>query len=335
VGCGPRAKEHAAGYLKAEGVELVGVSDLDYGRAQAFAREFGTTPYSDAASLMDHAHPDIVSVATQPKGRAAVTELCAGAGARAVIAEKPMALNLEEADRMAAACERHGTILTVSHQMRYCPEFERGREAVLKGEIGETYFLRGVCYGNLMQQGTHVIDMLRWYMDDAKVSWVMAQADEYDWQQRDPNHPSPMWTVGYFMFENGVRATLEAGPTYAPAIGTEPGWLNKRVEALGTEGMADSVVGNYCRVLSKEGGWQALEIGNDGWNRATQAFIQDLARVVNEGGTHRNNAATSLHSFEVINALAESVRRGGKVELPLPRNGTDYLGRLLQERGDG
>jgi predicted dehydrogenase len=332
IGCGGRAHGHAEAYLKVEGVRLLAVTDVDRARADRFAETYGAPAYYDAVEMLEKVRPDIVSVVTRAKERCEVVTLCAEHRVRAINAEKPLAITLEEADRMAAACERAGTVLTVSHQMRYCPEFECGKRAIETGEIGDVYFLRGVCYGNLMNQGTHVIDMMRWFMNDARVSWVMAQADEYDWPERDKGHPAPMWTLGYLAFENGVRASLEAGPRYVPAAGTSPGWLNKRVEALGTEGMVDSVVGNYCRVLtSREAGWRGTEIGVEGWNNATIRFTEDLVRVVREGGEHRNGAQTSLHSFEVIQALAESARRGGIVELPLPREGRDPLGELLSE----
>lgn len=333
IGCGGRARGHAQAYQKVEGVRLAAVADVDRTRADNFAETYDAPAFYDAAEMLEKVRPDLVSVVTRAKDRCEVVTLCAEYRVRAINAEKPMAITLEEADRMVEACERAGTVLTISHQMRYCPEFERGKQAIESGEIGEVYFLRGVCYGNLMNQGTHVIDMLRWFMGDARVAWVMAQADEYDWPKRDAGHPAPMWTLGYLGFENGVRATLESGPRYTPAIGTNPGWLNKRVEALGTEGMVDSVVGNYCRVLaSKTPGWQGTEIGGEGWSNATIRFTQDLARVVREGGEHRNGARTSHHTFEVIQALAESARTGGIVELPLPREGRDPLGELLAAR---
>jgi predicted dehydrogenase len=331
IGCGGRAKGHAEAYLKVPGIQLAAVTDVDRARADKFAADYGAPAYYDAAEMLEKVKPEVVSVVTRAKDRCEVVTQCAEHRVRAVNAEKPMAITLEEADQMVAACRNSGTALTISHQMRYCPEFERGKEAIESGEIGEVYFLRGVCYGNLMNQGTHVIDMLRWFMGDARVSWVMAQADEFDWPQRDPGHPAPMWTLGYLAFENGVRATLESGPRYTPAIGTKAGWLNKRVEVLGTEGMVDTVVGNYCRVLStRSAGWKGCEIGVEGWNNATIRFTEDLARVVREGGQHRNHAETSHHTFEVIQALAESARRGGIVELPLPREGRDPLAELIE-----
>jgi predicted dehydrogenase len=331
IGCGGRARGHAEAYLAVKGVQLDAVADLDRARADKFSETYGAPAYYDAVEMLEKVRPDIVSVVTRARDRCDVVRLCSEYGVKAVNAEKPMAITLEEADEMVAVCRKAGTYLTISHQMRYCPEFERGKEAIERGEIGEVYFLRGVCYGNLMNQGTHVIDMLRWFMADARVGWVMAQTDDYDWPKRDAGHPAPMWTLGYLAFENGVRATLESGPRYTPAIGTNPGWLNKRVEALGTEGVVDSVVGNYCRVLtSKAEGWQGVELGVEGWRQATIRFTEDLVRVVKEGGEHRNHAATSHHTFEVIQALAESANKGGVVELPLPREGRDPLGELLQ-----
>src|SRR5205807_6302193 len=119
------------------------------------------------------------------------------------------------------------------------------------------------------------------------------------------------------------------GPRYVPAAGTKSGWLNKRVEVLGTGGMLDCVVANYAQVFNARGARREEVPAEQGWNLATIRFIEDLARVLREGGTHRNNAETSLHSFEVIQALALSAHRGGIVELPLPRDGSEPLGDLL------
>jgi predicted dehydrogenase len=317
-----------------EGVDLVAVTDVDRGRADGFSQAYGAPAYYDAAQMLREVQPDLVSVVTRAKDRCEAVCLCAEHGVKGINAEKPMAIALEEADQMVAACRASGTLLTISHQMRYSTEFEVGKNALANGDLGQVYFMRGVCYGNLMNQGTHTIDMLRWFMDDARVAWVFAQCDEFDWQQRDAGHPAPMWTLGYLAFENGTRATLESGPRYVPAIGTNPGWLNKRVEVLGTEGMLDCVVGNYCRVLtSRSQGWQGAEVGGAGWANATIKFIEDLARVVRDGGQHRNHADTSHHTFEVIHALAESARLGKVVELPLARAGRDPLADLLAARG--
>src|SRR5262249_10637867 len=168
-----------------------GVADIERQRADRFAEDYGARAYYDAGAMLEREAPEIVSIVTRPAGRADLACLCASAGVKGIIAEKPMAITLADADRMVARCRTAGAVLTVSHQMRYSPEFEIGKAAIDSGRIGEVYFMRGVCYGNLMQQGTHVIDMLRWFAGDAKVAWVMAQAADYDWKEHDPVYPAP------------------------------------------------------------------------------------------------------------------------------------------------
>ena len=55
VGCGSIARSHALAYLGHPGAELVGVFDVDAGRAAAFAAEYGTTAYGTLGELADQA----------------------------------------------------------------------------------------------------------------------------------------------------------------------------------------------------------------------------------------------------------------------------------------
>ena len=91
-------------------MELVAVADVDRARADGFAGDTGVPAYYDAAELLERVRPDVVSIVTKPEGRADLACLCAGRGVRGIVAEKPMAITLEEADRMVAACDRAGTL---------------------------------------------------------------------------------------------------------------------------------------------------------------------------------------------------------------------------------
>ncbi|MBI3911239.1 MAG: Gfo/Idh/MocA family oxidoreductase [Armatimonadetes bacterium] len=332
IGCGGRARDHARGYREIDGARLAAVCDVDRERADRFAVEYEAKAYYDAEEMLAAVRPEVVSIVTQAKDRAALALLCAKAGVRGICAEKPMALTMAEAHAMVEECQARGVVLTVSHQMRYDPAFEIAQQAISRGEIGEPYFLRGVCYGNLMEQGTHLVDMLLWLAGDPEIEWVMAQAADFEGVAGSA-HPAPMWTVGYLAFRNGMRATLEAGRRLRGVPSATIPWYNKRVEVLGTDGMSDSVVAGYCRILSgKAAGWQEHATGVAGWNAATGRFLADLCRVVAEGGEHRNHARISLRSFEAIQALAASVVNGGIVHLPLPRD-ADPLGELARYGG--
>lgn len=320
IGCGGRGRGHAAGYQKAEGVTLLAAADIDKSRAKKFAEDYGIEAFFDAPEMIEKVKPDIVSIVTLEGPRPALTEMAADLEVKAVMAEKPMAATLEGAYRMVEACEKKGTVLTVSHQMRFDPAFVKAKEAVDAKEIGEPYFIRGCCQIILMGQGPHIIDMILWMSGDAEVDWVMAQVDDIQ-EGAKFRHPAPGWTVGYIAFKNGIRAVIESGPRTPLIEGIESRALQKRVIVLGTDGITDSIVANRCRILSgKKEGWQEFHTGIEGWNAATTKFIEEIVEVLNHGGEHRNNARVSLRGFSVIQGLCQSALSGGVVSLPLPRD---------------
>jgi len=320
IGCGGRANCHAGGFLDVADTDLVAVADMDKERADAFGEKYKAKVYYDAEKMLDEVKPDIVSIVTREHPRCKLTLLCADAGVKGIIAEKPMARTLAEAHQMVDRCAETGCALTVCQQMRFCTEFIKAREILSGDEIGRPYFMRAVCYGALMEQGPHMIDMILYVIGDRKVVSVMAQVDEIE-KSHDMVHPCPVFTLGYLKLDDDTRVVIESGRTFPKIPEIESLWLQKRLEALGTEGMMDVVVANYCKVLStKKLGWQTTESSVDDWNAATPRFIEELCAVLRDGGEHRNNAQESLKGFEIITALYQSVLSKSAVELPVDKN---------------
>lgn len=270
--------------------------------------------------MLDEVQPEIVSIATREHGRSKLTVMCAKSGVKGIIAEKPMARTLAEAHEMVEACEKAGCVLTVCQQMRFCTEFIRAREAMANGEIGKPYFLRAVSYGALMEQGPHMIDMILYVIGNRKVVSVMGQVDEVE-KSHTMVHPCPVFTIGYLKLDDDTRVVIESGRTFPKIPEIQSLWLQKRLEVLGTEGMLDAVVSNYCKVLStKQSGWQVTPSSIDDWNAATPRFVGELVRVLRDGGEHRNNAQESLRGFEIIQAIYQSVLSHAAVPLPMDRH---------------
>ncbi|NUN92186.1 MAG: Gfo/Idh/MocA family oxidoreductase [Verrucomicrobiae bacterium] len=333
IGCGKRGLDHARGYAACDGIELVALVDRAEEKRKAGMDRFQVAGYADVEEMLDQAKPDLVSIVTQPRGRADLTRQVAAGKVKAIVAEKPMALTMAEADSMVEACETAGIALIISHQMRFCREFVAGKEAICRGEIGEIQFLRGVCYGNLLNQGTHVLDMIRWYAGEPKLEWVMASwsddaatfaellGDPKRAAWKDEIHPAPMWMHCYFAFEGGVRASLECGLLYSRAGDSPSDWLQKRVCAVGTEGMIETRVAGDSRVLpGKAAGWKKTAGDLRSWTDATPAFLAELRDALNHGGTHRNHARESAQTFEGLMACAQAAVDGGIVRLPADRS---------------
>lgn len=325
--------EHARGYRAVEETELAAVVEPLAERREKAARELGCAAFPTAAEMLEKAQPDIVSIVTQPMQRCDLTLQCATAkSVKAITAEKPMAMTIAEADRMQAACEKAGIVLTVSHQMRFCPEFVAVKEAIAAGEIGSVEFLRGVSYGNLMNQGTHVLDMIRWFAAEPKIEWVQAS-----WAEPpgfcDEGSPAPMWMVCYVGFEGGIRACMENGLLYQKAGGVfYHDWLQKRVSVVGSEGFAEARVAGYGKVLStRNQGWRRIPADNKTWDAATPAYIRELTACLRTDKQHRNHARESIQTFEGLMALAQAAVDGGIVKLPIDR-GRDPLRELNAKR---
>jgi predicted dehydrogenase len=118
VGCGEFGRNHARVYREMEGVALAGVFDADASRAAAFAKEFGTRPFSSLDALQGEV--DAASVAVPTVAHADVGCRLMERGID-VLVEKPMAANLAEADALVNAAHRHSRILQIGHVERFNP----------------------------------------------------------------------------------------------------------------------------------------------------------------------------------------------------------------------
>jgi predicted dehydrogenase len=118
AGTGEFGRNHARVYREIEGVELAGVYDLDSNRAAAVAAEFQTQVLTSLDELRGCA--DAVSVAVPTVAHAEVGCRLLEMGLD-ILVEKPMAVNLSEADALLVAAKKNKRILQVGHVERFNP----------------------------------------------------------------------------------------------------------------------------------------------------------------------------------------------------------------------
>ncbi len=118
VGAGEFGRNHARVYRELEGAELAGIFDTDESRAKAVAEEFHTQALGGLQELKGRA--DAASVAVPTVDHAAVGCQLMQMGLD-VLVEKPMAVNVTEADALLDAAKRHQRILQVGHVERFNP----------------------------------------------------------------------------------------------------------------------------------------------------------------------------------------------------------------------
>ena len=118
AGSGEFGRNHVRVYREMEGAELAGVYDLDSNRAAAVAAEFETQVFLTMDELRGRA--DAVSVAVPTVAHAEIGCRLLEMGLD-ILVEKPMAVNLLEADALLDAAKKNSRILQVGHVERFNP----------------------------------------------------------------------------------------------------------------------------------------------------------------------------------------------------------------------
>ena len=139
---GSIARKFAEGLLALDGAELVAVGSRTAEGAARFADDFGV-PHRHASYAELAADPDVdvVYVATPHAFHKASSLLCLEAG-KAVLCEKPFAINAAEAEQVVACARRKGLFLMEAMWTRFLPAIEKVRDIVARQAIGQVRLLR-------------------------------------------------------------------------------------------------------------------------------------------------------------------------------------------------
>jgi predicted dehydrogenase len=118
IGVGHLGQHHARLLASMDGVDLVGVCDVNRARADEIGRKFGAPAFSDARELVGRVDAVTVAVPTVAHLDVGLPFLHAGV---ATLVEKPIAPSVADADRLVEAAERGGAMLATGHTERFNP----------------------------------------------------------------------------------------------------------------------------------------------------------------------------------------------------------------------
>ena len=193
IGAGLIARRaHLPAYIESPEAEVVALAGGRVERAREVAAEFGNPRvYERWQDLV--AAPDVEAVdICAPNYLHAEMAVAAARAGKHVLVEKPMALTLAEADAMIEAARASGVVLMVAHNLRFVPVYEQVKRIVADGVIGRPLSARGVFMhagpdefwgadsewfwderkaggGSLLDMGIHMIDLMRWFIDEPVV----------------------------------------------------------------------------------------------------------------------------------------------------------------------
>jgi predicted dehydrogenase len=168
---------HARQYAQLPDVEVTAIADadperlasargvagnLEVSQTDAPAAPVHLARYPDAGALIREAEVDVIDVCLPSYLHAQYTIEALAAG-RHVLCEKPMALNLEDADRMLDAAARAGRRLMIAQCVRFWPEYVALRQTVEQGTHGDLLSLHMSRVG-----GRPIWSWEGWFLDPAR-----------------------------------------------------------------------------------------------------------------------------------------------------------------------
>lgn len=253
VGCGGIAHQKHLPALSnaADRVEIVACCDIIAERAKEVAENFGAPGckvFEDYRELLKE-DLEIVYVLTPNVAHCPIAVAAFEAG-KHVMCEKPMAANVEDAQRMMDAWKKSGKLFTIGYQNRYRSDSQTLKRLCEEGELGQVYYAqahalrrRGVPTwgvftdksqqggGPLIDIGTHSLDLTLWCMDNYEPATVTGVTFEKLGHSLQPNfqgNPMGAWDPATFEVEDAAFAfvTMKDGSL----ITIDASWLLNHTE---------------------------------------------------------------------------------------------------------
>ncbi|MBR3680928.1 MAG: Gfo/Idh/MocA family oxidoreductase [Clostridia bacterium] len=221
IGCSGMAKLHMEGVLKNDKACLYGICDIAPERLEPFKEHFPNCKkyVTDYREFVNDPEVDAVVIVTPDQVHLEQTAAFLRAG-KAVLCEKPMALNMEECQEMMRIEKETNGKLMVGQICRHTPGFIEAKKLIDEGKIGELVFVereyahnythaRGYNDWRVVPErhgfiggGCHAVDLLRWIAGDP--TEVYAHANHkimLDW-------PTDDTVISIYKFPNGVSGKV-------------------------------------------------------------------------------------------------------------------------------
>jgi myo-inositol 2-dehydrogenase / D-chiro-inositol 1-dehydrogenase len=337
LGAGFISEIHCESYHRfVPDAEVVAVYTRNAEKAQSFAQKHGISQwYNDLDAIIQSSGADVIDICL-PNFLHADATLKAAAAGKHIIIEKPLAVTLEEADAMISACKKAGVKLMYAEELCFAPKYERVRQMVNEGAIGEIYMLKQsekhsgphsdwfydinlAGGGVLMDMGCHGIAWFRWMLKNARAKSVYATMSTVFHKQRTKAEDN---SVVIIEFENGVTGLVENS-------WAKHGGMDDRSEVYGTGGVvyADLFMGNAAIAYSKNGYGYAMEKADTtvGWTFTifeeafNQGYPQELKHFIDCVQHNKEPLVTGEDGravLEIIYAAYASAAQGRKISLP-------------------
>jgi predicted dehydrogenase len=336
LGSGFVAAIHLDCFNQIPDAEVRAVASLPEGKPDEFARKHGIPKhFTDYRRLLELDEIDVITIGIPNDLHCEVAVAAAQAG-KHVICEKPLCMNLAEADRMIQACNDAGVKLMYAEELCFAPKYVRCKELCDTGALGKLYMLKQ-CEkhdgphaawfwdversggGVVMDMGCHGFEFFRWVLGKPKALNVYAEMSLNVQQAKTRGEDNAIVIVN---FDGGCTCVAEEG-------WAKFGGMEDRAEFYGSRGViyADLLQGTGIRTYTDVGYDYAVEKASTtkGWTFTTYheawnyGFPQEMAHFIDCVKNDKQPLETGEDGrvvLEIILAAYESARTGKRIDLP-------------------
>ncbi len=269
---------HAEALKQVPGAELFAVASPTGDHAEQFARRHGVRHhFRDVRKMLEAGELDLVVLGCPNDLHCEFTELAAAAG-KHVVCEKPLCLNLAEADRMIAACRRAGVKLMYAEELCFTPKYVRLKRLLDEGALGRPYLVKqcekhdgphaGWFWdvkrsggGVTMDMGCHAFEFFRWLL--GKPAGRGGSAGPGRTGVQTQSHEAPAGAIVPLVRPRAVSVYAEMGTL---------------VHGERTQGDDNAVI----LVRFQGDGGEVLGVAEESW--AKKGGMDDMAEVHGSGG---------------------------------------------------
>lgn len=347
IGTGFARTVQIPSFLKCKDAEIISVASRTLENAKRTAKEFGIAHFTDNwRETIENKDVDLICITTPPDTHYEMTLHAIELG-KHILCEKPMAMNVTEAQEMTEKAKEKGILALIDHELRFQNGRQKAYEMIRNGEIGKIrhakYNFRNASRGNpdlpftwwstekhgggaLGAIASHMIDSFQWFLG-TEISQVFCQLqthiktrkDEKTGKMRDVTSDDECNLILRFA-ENDL--TEDATGLISTSLVEYPNYQNI-VEFFGTEGAIRVDFRGELEITRKgEKNWTRIKTdlgekvegtGDTGFSRGFMAFAPEIIKTIKNGETEIECAATfddGLNVQKILDAARKSDKEG-------------------------
>ncbi len=309
-GTGPWAAVHAQAWNGISSAELVGVAGYSNQSRLDFISHTYDIPEKSLSwrKLLHETQPDFADIVVSPVCRVdAVRAAVETPSVKVINIEKPWSLKPSDAREIQRLGKTRNIRITVNHQKKLLPSWQKAREIISSGLLGSIQQIRATCGGTTAEQGTHIIDMVLELLNRPLLSSITGQLNEYG--RLEEEHLAPGGAICNIEFRDACDAYLAFG-----SRGFDLPRENAQYSQMGVQIMCEQAL---LEVSLTAGLWikyfedGRIETDTRGWNEHFMEAQQDhllkaMSSIEHDRGWHLSDIRYAQDAFDIVMGIYAS-----------------------------